>query len=228
MKKVIIAIDGFSACGKSSTAKSLADKLGYTYIDTGAMYRAVTLYFLNNYVDITNPRLVDKALDQIELDFRINPKTKNNEIYLSGLNVEEHIRDMRISQNVSEVSKLEKVRSEMVGKQVKLGKYGGVVMDGRDIGTAVFPNAEVKIFMTADFDVRAARRQTELLEKGELVNLEEVKQNLRLRDELDSTREISPLRKAVGAKVVDTTHITPDEQVEIILNYVNKARVRVF
>lgn len=217
MRKIIIAIDGFSACGKSTTAKQVATELNYAYIDTGAMYRAVTLYFLNNYVDITNPKAVSKNLRDVSIAFQLNPKTKLNETHLNGLNVETEIRDMRVSNKVSEVSALKDVRTVMVEQQQRMGKNRGVVMDGRDIGTVVFPEADLKVFMTADFHVRAERRQAELLEKGELVNLEQIQANLKKRDEIDTSREESPLRKAEGAVEIDTTHVTLEEQVEQIV-----------
>ena len=226
MKKITIAIDGYSACGKSSTAKKVAEELQYKYIDTGAMYRAVTLYFISNYINLTNPKAVNKALEQIDLDFKPNPKTSANEIYLNGLNVEGLIRDMKVSKRVSEVSTIKEVRDFLVAKQRKLGKRGGVVMDGRDIGTEVFPEAQLKIFMEADFEVRAARRQAELLERGDLINLDEVKENLMTRDQIDTSREISPLRKAEDAISLDTTQLFFEDQVEIALNWANEKLVQ--
>lgn len=218
LKKIIIAIDGYSSCGKSTTAKLVAARLGYGYIDTGAMYRAVTLYFLNNYINLTNPKAIEKALNDIHISFHYNPKTQQNEVFLNGVNVEEEIRQMHVSDKVSEVSAIPAVRHAMVAQQQRMGKKRGIVMDGRDIGTRVFPDAELKIFMTADLDVRAARRQQELLEKGQLVNLEEVKENLLHRDLIDTTRAESPLRKAEDAHLIDTTHITIDEQVEYVVH----------
>ncbi|MFY0651683.1 MAG: (d)CMP kinase [Cyclobacteriaceae bacterium] len=217
MKKIIIAIDGHSACGKSSTAKVVASFLNYAYIDTGAMYRAVTLYFLDNFVDASNPKSVENALSNIRIHFQNNPKTNKSDVFLNGLNVESEIRDMRVSDKVSEVSAIKDVRVAMVAQQQKMGKGKAVVMDGRDIGTVVFPEAELKVFMTADVDVRAERRQQELLEKGELVELDVIKDNLSKRDKIDTTRAESPLVKAEEAVVVDTTHVTFDEQVEQIL-----------
>jgi cytidylate kinase len=217
MKKIIIAIDGYSACGKSTTAKEVAARLGYSYIDTGAMYRATALYFHNSYVNLTNPAAVSKALEDIQITFNYNEKLDRNETYLNGLNVEEEIRKMYISNMVSEVSALVEVRKHMVTLQRKMGKKKGVVMDGRDIGTQVFPEAELKIFMQADMEVRAARRQAELLAKKQIVDLNDVLENLRKRDEIDTTREEGPLRKADDAYVVDTTYITVEEQVDYIL-----------
>lgn len=218
MKKIVIAIDGYSACGKSSTAKRVAAKLNYAYIDTGAMYRAVTYYFLQHYVNLTNPKAVDQALEKIHIEFHHNEHTQQNETYLNGLNVEKEIRKMPVSDKVSEVSALASVRFCLMDLQRKMGRKRGVVMDGRDIGTAVFPEAELKIFMTADFEARAARRQKELLEKDQLIDLEEVRKNLIKRDHIDTTRKENPLRKAEDAYVVDTTHVTLEEQVEVILN----------
>jgi CMP/dCMP kinase len=220
MKKIVIAIDGYSSCGKSTTAKLVAAELGYAYIDTGAMYRAVTLYFLDHHVSLTNPKEVKDALDKIDITFHYNPKAKRNEVFLNGLNVEDEIRKMYISNQVSEVSVVKEVRRAMVSQQQKMGRKRGVVMDGRDIGTAVFPDAEVKIFMTADVDTRARRRQDELLEKKQLVNLGEIKENLQKRDLIDSTRAESPLRRADDAFLLDTSHMTIDEQVEFVLNKV--------
>ncbi|HVD97990.1 MAG TPA: (d)CMP kinase [Cytophagaceae bacterium] len=218
MRKIIIALDGYSACGKSTTAKQVASRLGYSYIDTGAMYRATALYFHDHYVSTTNPTAVHKALEEIHVTFHFNDKLQRSETYLNGLNVEEEIRKMYISNMVSEVSAIPDVRKHMVVLQRKMGKQKGVVMDGRDIGTQVFPEAELKIFMTADMEVRAARRQVELLEKKQVVDLDEVLENLRKRDFIDTTREEGPLRKAEDAYEVDTTYITVEEQVDYILN----------
>lgn len=213
LKKIVIAIDGYSACGKSTTAKQVAGILGYRYIDTGAMYRAVTLFFLDHHVALTNPREVSKALQQIQITFKVNSKNVS-ETFLNGLNVERPIRNMRISENVSQVSTLKEVRQALVEQQRKMGKEKGVVMDGRDIGTVVFPNAELKLFMTADILVRAFRRQRELLDRGQLVDLDDVIDNLLQRDKIDTERAESPLRQADDAVVVDTTHISIDEQVD--------------
>lgn len=216
MKKIIIAIDGYSACGKSTTAKEVAKELNYRYIDSGAMYRAVTVYFLDHHVSITNPREVDKALGEVRVTFVINSKGIS-ETFLNGINVESAIRKMRISENVSEVSAIKDVRVAMVEQQRKLGKEKGIVMDGRDIGTVVFPDAELKIFLTADMLVRAFRRQKELLEKNDLVDIDEIIDNLTKRDQIDSTRKESPLIKAQSAISIDTTHITIDEQVDEVI-----------
>jgi CMP/dCMP kinase len=216
MKKIIIAIDGYSACGKSTTAKEVAKELNYRYIDSGAMYRAVTKYFLDQHVSITNPREVEKALDNIRITFVINSKGVS-ETFLNGINVETAIRKMKISENVSQVSALKAVRTAMVQQQRKLGKEKGIVMDGRDIGTVVFPEAELKVFLTADMLVRAFRRQRELLEKNDLVDIDEIVENLTSRDQMDSTRAESPLVQAENAALIDTTHITIDEQVDEVI-----------
>lgn len=216
IKKIVIAIDGYSACGKSTTAKQVAAILGYRYIDTGAMYRAVTLYFLDHHVALTNPHEVSNALSNINISFKVNSKGQS-ETYLNGLNVEDEIRTMRISEHVSKVSAIREVREDMVRQQRRLGKNKGVVMDGRDIGTVVFPDAELKLFMTADITVRAMRRQKELMEKDQLVDLDEVIENIRQRDLIDTTRSESPLRKADDAIVIDTSNITIEEQVDEVV-----------
>jgi CMP/dCMP kinase len=217
MPKIIIALDGYSSCGKSTTAKAVAARMGYGYIDTGAMYRAVSLYFIQHHVSLTNPREIEAALEEIHITFNFNPRTKRNETYLNGLNVEEEIRKMYISNYVSEVSTLVEVRRAMVAQQQRMARRRGVVMDGRDIGTKVFPDAEVKVFMSAATGVRAARRQRELLEKGEMVPVEEIKANLEKRDHIDSTRLEGPLTQAPDAIPLDTTHMTIEEQVEWVV-----------
>jgi CMP/dCMP kinase len=216
LRKIVIAIDGYSACGKSTTAKEVAKVLGYRYIDSGAMYRAVTLYFLDSHISLTNPKEISRALDQITISFLVNAK-KQTETFLNGLSVEHEIRDMRISEMVSPVSTLKEVRQAMVAQQRRMGREKGIVMDGRDIGTVVFPDAELKVFMTADVIIRAIRRQQELLERDTLVDLDEVIDNIRKRDQIDTTRVESPLRKAEDAIAIDTTHITLDEQVEQVI-----------
>jgi len=216
MRKIIIAIDGYSACGKSTTAKETARILGYRYMDTGAMYRAVTLHFLDRHVALTNPHEVKKVLPEIKITFRVN-KEGSSETYLNGLNVEHAIREMRIAEQVSQVSALPTVRHAMVEQQRRMAKERGVVMDGRDIGTVVFPDAELKMFMTADMLTRAFRRQKELLDRDELVDIDTIVENLRKRDEIDSTRKESPLQKAADAIMLDTTHITVAEQVDEVI-----------
>ncbi|MBK6266932.1 (d)CMP kinase [Marivirga sp. S37H4] len=217
MKKIVIAIDGLSACGKSSTAKEVANRLGYKYIDSGAMYRAVTLYFLKHYINPVNPKEVQRAMDSIDISFVFNEKIGFSETYLNGLNVENEIRQMHVSQKVSEISAIGEVRKDLVRQQRKLGKKKGVVMDGRDIGSNVFPDAELKIFMNADMDIRAERRQKELLEKGELVDLPTIEENLKQRDKMDSERKENPLIVPEDAVILSTNFLTLEEQVEYVL-----------
>ena len=218
MKKINIAIDGFSSCGKSTMAKQLAKKLNYVYIDSGAMYRAITLYFLRNHTNWTNTDEVEEALENISLHFEANPQTGDSEIYLNDENVEYVIRDLVIAEKVSEVAAVKSVRAFAVKQQQEMGKLKGVVMDGRDIGTTVFPDAELKIFMTADIAVRVERRFKELYAKNPNITIEEVKDNLEMRDYIDSNREFSPLRKADDAVTVDNTNLTPDEQLAIVFD----------
>lgn len=218
MGKIVIAIDGYSGCGKSSTAKAVAKELDYTYIDSGAMYRAATLHFLNNFLSPTNPHDVEKALKTMEVSFHLNPETGKQETFLNGLNVEVEIRSMRVSERVSEIATLKTVRHELVAQQQRLGKKKGVVMDGRDIGSVVFPGAELKVFMSADLDTRSVRRQQELLEKGELVDLDEIRNNLAERDRIDSSRKESPLLKMPEAIEIDTSNLTFECQVAQIVH----------
>ena len=216
--KIIIAIDGYSGCGKSSTAKAVAARLGYAYIDTGAMYRAITLYFYQQKVDHLSRGQVRKALTSILLEFKFDEKSQSSHIYLNGENVEHMIRQMHISERVSQVSTIAEVRHFLVAQQRQMGERKGIVMDGRDIGTVVFPNAELKVFMTAQVPTRALRRQKELEGLGQYVELSEIIDNLEKRDLIDSTRKESPLRKAKDAIEIDTTHLEFEEQVERILN----------
>lgn len=218
MKKIIIAIDGNSGSGKSTTARAVARAMGYLYIDSGAMYRAVTLYFIRHRVNIRDEEMVRKALGQIEIEFRPNPVTGKNDTWLNGENVEGEIRSLDVSAMVSPVSEIPAVRRMLVAQQRKLGSGKGVVMDGRDIGTVVFPHAEIKIFMTADLGVRAARRRSELLERQQQAQLEDVLDNLKNRDHIDSTRMDSPLKKATDAVLVDTSSISFEMQVNKILD----------
>lgn len=211
-KKIIITIDGWSSCGKSTLAKQLAKALGYIYVDSGAMYRAITLYFLRNHVDWTNTEAVKEALGDIHLDFVYNQKREASEMFLNGENVEYVIRDLVVAEKVSEVAAIKEVRDYAVAQQQKLGKKRGIVMDGRDIGTIVFPDAELKIFMTADNAIRVERRFKELYEKNPNVTIEEVKTNLELRDYIDSHREVSPLHQADDAIELDNTCLTEKEQ----------------
>ncbi len=223
-KKIIITIDGWSSCGKSTLARQLAKKLGYVYVDSGAMYRAITLYFLRNHVDWTNTKEVNKALQEIHLDFHFNEKTQTSEIFLNDENVEYVIRDLVVAEKVSEVAAIREVRSFAVAQQQKMGNKKGIVMDGRDIGTVVFPKAELKIFMTADNAVRVERRFRELYEKNPNITIEEVKSNLEMRDYIDSHREVSPLRKADDAVVLDNTNLTEEQQFHKALAWVNELK----
>lgn len=220
MKKIVIAIDGNSGSGKSSTAKVLARKLKYIYIDTGAMYRTVTLFFIKYQIDLKNDLAVEEALKQIDISFKYNIDTSKNETFLNGRNVENKIREMKVSNLVSPVSEISRVRRKLVEQQRRLGKGKGVVMDGRDIGTVVFVDAELKIYMTADLKVRALRRQKELQENNTEVELEDVIKNLKNRDIMDSSRVDSPLKKAEDAYVIDTSNLTFDEQVNQILGLI--------
>jgi CMP/dCMP kinase len=213
MPKIIIAVNGYSSCGKSTTAKSVAKHLGYAYIDTGAMYRAVTLYFIQNHVSLNDPAEVSRALDNIHIDFNRNDEGQN-QTYLNGVNVEDEIRKLYVANLVSEVSAIKIVRRQMVDLQRKMGKKKGFVMDGRDIGTVVFPDADLKVYMTADPKVRAHRRQIELFAKGEVVELADIIENIKKRDIIDTTREESPLKRAEDALLIDTTYMTLEEQVD--------------
>ena len=213
-KKIIIAIDGWSSCGKSTLAKELAKELGYLYVDSGAMYRAITLYFLRNHVDWTDKNEVKKALKEISLEFIYNEKSQQSEMHLNGENVEYVIRDLVVAEKVSDVAAIKEVRKFAVEQQQLMGKKKGVIMDGRDIGTVVFPKAELKIFLTADNAVRVERRFKELFEKNPNVTIEEIKANLEMRDYIDSNREESPLRKADDAILVDNTNLTAQETIQ--------------
>ena len=212
MNRIIIAIDGWSACGKSTLAKQLAKHLNYIFIDSGAMYRAITLYFIRNNVHTTSASEVEKALSEISLEFKYNLESSNNDILLNGENVAHLIRDLNVAEKVSEVAAIEMVRSFAVKEQQKIGQHKGVVMDGRDIGTTVFPEAELKLFMTADKEVRVSRRFNELSQFNSSITEDEVRSNLQSRDEVDSTRKISPLKKADDAIVLDNSNLTPEQQ----------------
>lgn len=223
MKKIIVTIDGWSSCGKSTLAKQLSRRLGYIYVDSGAMYRAITLYFLRNHIDWTDPAQVAQALRDISLEFVPNEKSGQSEIFLNGENVEYVIRDLVVAEKVSEVAAIKEVRSFAVAQQQQMGLQKGIIMDGRDIGTVVFPDAELKIFMTADNAVRVERRFRELYEKNPNVTLEEVKSNLEMRDYIDSHREVSPLRQAEDAVVLDNTQLTEAEQFRQALQLIEAA-----
>jgi len=221
-KKIIITIDGWSSCGKSTVAKQLAKALGYVYIDSGAMYRAITLYFLRNHIDWTDAKAVEEALKNIHLHFEYNPNSEKSEIFLNDENVEYVIRDLVVAEKVSEIAAIAAVRKCAVSLQQKMGQKKGIVMDGRDIGTTVFPEAELKIFMTADIAVRVERRFKEMFAQNPNITIEEVKNNLEMRDYIDSNREVSPLRKAADAIELDNTNITIEEQLDFALKLVAK------
>ena len=220
--KIIVTIDGWSSCGKSTLAKQLAKELGYVYIDSGAMYRAITLYFLRNHIDWTDTNEVTNALKDIVIEFLYNETSQQSEAILNGENVEYVIRDLVIAEKVSDVAAIKAVRTFAVAQQQKLGKKKGIVMDGRDIGTTVFPKAELKIFMTADTAIRVERRFKDLYSKNPNVSIEEVKSNLEMRDYIDSNREVSPLRKAKDAIEIDNTNMSMDEQLKIALELAKK------
>jgi cytidylate kinase len=222
MKKIIITIDGYSSCGKSTLAKALAAELNYVFIDSGAMYRAITLYFLRNHVDWNVKEAVVRALENITLEFCYSEETNSCEIFLNDENVEWLIRDMVVAENVSEVASVREVREFAVEQQRKMGDTKGIVMDGRDIGTTVFPDAELKIFLTADPAVRVERRFRELLAKNPHITITEVKANLETRDYIDSHREFSPLRKAKDAVVLDNSKLSMKEQLKIALKLVKE------
>jgi len=216
-KKIVIAIDGHSSCGKSTLAKSLARELGYVYIDSGAMYRVVTLHALRNgWIKNGEPdrKKVIEGLKDIKITFHWDEKTEKNTTFLNGENVEDEIRQLEVSQNVSPISTIAEVRHEMVKQQRENGKNKGIIMDGRDIGTVVFPDAELKIFMTASPEIRAQRRYLELKEKGQEVEFDEILENVEKRDSIDSGREVSPLKKADDAIVLDNSHLTREQQLQ--------------
>ena len=223
-KNIIIAIDGHSSCGKSTFAKAIAARLGYIFIDTGAMYRAVTLYALENgaiEMGVLDEQRIVAMLPDIDIDFRFNPQRGASDIYVNGDLVEGKIRTIEVSNYVSQVSSVGAVREKLVALQQQMGLKRGVVMDGRDIGTVVFPDAELKIYMTADAMVRAERRFKELTAKGDKVTLEEIYENVVSRDKADMSRAISPLRKADGAIVLDNSYMSVEEQMEWFLEKYN-------
>lgn len=216
--RIIIAIDGHSSCGKSTLAKQLAQELGYTYIDSGAMYRAVTLHLLRHQIKAEEQQRISHALSQIEIRFNAR-----NETLLNGENVEQAIRQMEVSQYVSEVAAVPEVRRAMVEQQQQMGENKAIVMDGRDIGTVVFPEAELKIFLTASPEIRAERRFKELQDKGQDSSIEEVNANLRHRDHIDSTRADSPLRQAADAVIIDNSRLNRDQQLARALELARQA-----
>ena len=215
MKKIIIAIDGFSSCGKSTMAKSLARNIGYLYFDSGAMYRAVALYCLENNLvseDGIDTETLKGRMGDIEISFIADPVTKNSITLLNGRDVEKEIRSIEVSKVVSKVAALDFVRTDMIEQQRRMGESKGIVMDGRDIGTTVFPNAEMKIFVTASAEVRAQRRYDEIIARGDKADYNEILENVQQRDHIDQTREVSPLRKADDALLLDNSHMTREEQ----------------
>ena len=219
-RKIVVAIDGHSSCGKSTIAKAVATRFGYAFIDSGAMYRAVTLYALRHGLasggKVKKQELID-ALSQIVIEFRYNPMLQKSETFLNGENVEDEIRQLPVSQHVSPVATIAEVRASMVRLQQEMGKNKGIVMDGRDIGTVVFPEAELKLFVTATAEIRAQRRFDELIAKGENVSYEEILQNVQERDHIDSTRAASPLRQAEDALILDNSTMTREQQLEWVI-----------
>lgn len=225
MKKITIAVDGFSSCGKSTMAKDLAREVGYIYIDSGAMYRAVTLYSIENGIfngDVIDTDRLRKEIDNIHISFRLNPQTGRPDTYLNEVNVENKIRTMEVSSKVSPISTLDFVREKMVEQQQAMGQEKGIIMDGRDIGTTVFPDAELKIFVTATPEIRAKRRYDELKAKGQEAGFDEILENVKQRDYIDQNREVSPLRKADDALLLDNTELTVEEQKKWLLEQFNK------
>ena len=218
-KKIIIAIDGFSSCGKSTLAKAMAKALEYVFVDTGAMYRAIALYFLRNNIAFNDTASIEAALHAIELRFRYNSVSQKSDMYLNGENVEQEIREMQVSQKVSEVASIAAVRDFAVAQQQAMGIDKGIVMDGRDIGTVVFPKAELKLFVTADPAIRLERRYQELLQTNPAILREEVAANLQQRDLMDSTRAHSPLKQAEDALVLDNTNLDRVQQVELAMQW---------
>jgi len=221
-QKIIIAIDGFSSCGKSTLAKAMAKNLQYVFIDTGAMYRAVALFFLRAGIDFNNTSDIASALNKIILQFKYNPATLQSDMYLNEENVEQEIREMRVSQKVSEVAAISLVRDFAVAQQQAMGESKGIVMDGRDIGTVVFPKAELKIFVTASPDIRVQRRFLELSAKNAAITVAEISENLQHRDLIDTTREHSPLKQADDALVLDNSNMTREAQLDIALQWAQK------
>lgn len=226
MSKITIAIDGYSSCGKSTLAKAIAKKMGYNYVDTGAMYRCTTLYFMRLGVVVTGKPIDEKILvsklHEVQISFKFNPSVHFSEAYLNGENVEKEIRLMPVSENVSRVSAIKQVRTMMVQLQQQMGKDKGVVMEGRDIGTAVFPDAELKIFMTADIDVRIQRRYDEMHSKGIMITADEVKKNLMQRDHEDTHRVENPLVKADDALILDNSDLNPQQQLDYALKLIQQ------
>ena len=225
MKKIIIAIDGFSSCGKSTMAKALARNIGYLYFDSGAMYRAVALYCMQNSLiieDEIDTESLKRRIKEINITFEVDPETKSSITYLNNINVEHEIRSLEVSRYVSRIAALDFVREEMVDRQREMGKAKGIVMDGRDIGTTVFPNAEMKVFVTASAEVRAQRRYDELTARGDKADFNEILENVLQRDHIDQTREVSPLKKADDALLLDNSNLTREEQMDWLIDVFNK------
>ena len=226
MKKITIAIDGFSSCGKSTMAKDLAREIGYIYIDSGAMYRAVTLYCLDNGLfrkDGIDTARLEQEMNRIRISFRLNPETGRPDTYLNDINVENRIRSMEVSEHVSPVAALPFVRQALVAQQQQMGREKGIVMDGRDIGTTVFPDAELKVFVTAAPEVRAKRRYDELRAKGQQADYESILANVKQRDDIDQHRAVSPLRRADDTLLLDNSHLTIAEQKAWLLEQYKRA-----
>lgn len=222
-KRIIIAIDGYSACGKSTLAQQLAKSLHYIYVDSGAIYRAVTLYFLQKTISYTDVGEVSAALQNVSIEFRADENTRNADTWMNGENVEKRIREIDIAEKVSEIAAIPEVRIFAEKYQRNMSQHKGIVMDGRDIGTVVFPQAELKLFMTAEMDTRVQRRYAEMKQKKETVSLEEVRKNIEERDYLDTHRKMSPLKQAIDAIVIDNTHLTKEEQLDYALDLAKKA-----
>ncbi|MBO7230381.1 MAG: (d)CMP kinase [Bacteroidaceae bacterium] len=225
MRKIIIAIDGFSSCGKSTMAKALARNIGYLYFDSGAMYRAVALFCMKNELikgDNIDKEALLACIKDINITFEVDPETKNSITFLNGKNVEHEIRSLEVSQFVSKIAAIDFVREEMVNRQREMGKAKGIVMDGRDIGTTVFPNAELKVFVTASAEVRAQRRYDELTARGDKADFNEILENVLQRDHIDQTREISPLKRADDALLLDNSNLTREEQMNWLIEQFNK------
>ena len=225
MKKIVIAIDGFSSCGKSTMAKALARNIGYLYFDSGAMYRAVALYCMQNGLiegEQINRDALRERMKEIHITFEADPGTKDSITFLNGVNVEREIRSLEVSKFVSPIAALDFVRSEMVEQQREMGKQKGIVMDGRDIGTTVFPDAEMKVFVTASAEVRAQRRYDELTARGDTPDFNEILENVQQRDHIDQTREVSPLKKADDALLLDNSNLTREEQMQWLINKYNE------
>ena len=225
MKRIIIAIDGFSSCGKSTMAKALARNIGYLYFDSGAMYRAVALFCMQNgLIDngSINTAELQKRLDEIHISFEADPETRNSLTMLNGVNVEHEIRTIEVSRHVSQVAAIDFVRERMVEQQREMGKQKGIVMDGRDIGTTVFPEAEMKVFVTASAEVRAQRRYDELAARGDNPDFNEILENVQQRDHIDQTREVSPLKRAEDALLLDNSNLTREEQMSWLIDTYNR------